>query len=122
MNAFFKSMIYLIEVFYRTAVMTQVLRDEDVSLIIGVDVMNNPNSRMDKLNVLPLEEVIQNLSNAIGEAKSEELKQYLKAQTALVKFSSIYLDQDAANELFNPTQKEGGKGKKKKKAKVDMDQ
>jgi hypothetical protein len=38
MNAFFKSMVYLVEVFYRTSVTTNVLRDEDVSLIIGADV------------------------------------------------------------------------------------
>ena len=37
MNAFFKSMIYLIETFFRSACTTNVLRDEDVSLVVGID-------------------------------------------------------------------------------------
>jgi hypothetical protein len=60
MNAFFKSMVYLVEVFYRTSVTTNVLRDEDVSLIIGADV-KQPSARIDVLKIDSLELVLDNL-------------------------------------------------------------
>jgi len=119
MNAFFKSVIYLVETFYRTSVTTNVLRDEDVTLIIGSD-NRNPNNRIDKLNMDPLEVVIQNLQKAIVSVKNDSLKACMNVQLGLVKFSSVYLDTDAAKTLFTPPAEEGKKSGKNKKKKPDL--
>jgi hypothetical protein len=104
MNAFFKSMIYLIETFFRSACTTNVLRDEDVSLVVGID-QRVPGSRMELLkeNVDSIETVQQNLSSAINATKSDDLKAFLLAQTLLVKFSCVYFDADAITALNNAT-------------------